>query len=227
MVEIKNVKVYNMEEAVLASSYPMLVSYPSDFDYNCLHKYLHKGSFLKNFYDWLAGKKIENEELLIALNHFKRAYKLSHMPNGSGHQNFLKGIRVSFDIKYPNYFSPELQRYNWIDIVSSSSKMHRLTGMNMDYCFNEYVTEETKEMMKSLLQEYNQDSSYKNFMRLLSNCPQGIELFMHISTNYLQLKTIYQQRLNHKLKEDWGAFIKMIESLPFAKELIITNGINL
>ena len=149
-----------------------------------------------------------------------RAKQLALLGGGSGHSNFRKGIRVSFDIRYPNYLSPELQRYGFIDIVCSSSKMHRLTAMNMDECFNEYVTEDNKTMMKSLIQIYNQDKSYENFMKVISNCPLGVELFMRCSTNYEQLATIWRQRKHHKLKEDWGAICRFIESLPYAKELI-------
>ncbi|MGN1155867.1 MAG: hypothetical protein ACI4TK_06795 [Agathobacter sp.] len=150
-----------------------------------------------------------------------RAIQLAKCGGGSGHSNFRKGIRVSFDIKYPNYFSPELQRYHFIDIVSSSSKMHKLAKMNMDACFNKYVTEWSKEQMKKLVESYNYAPTYENFMLLLSNCPLGIELFMRVSTNYESLSTIYRQRINHRLKEDWGAIILMIESLPYAKDLII------
>ena len=152
-----------------------------------------------------------------------RAIQLANTPNGSGHQNWLKGIRVSFDIKYPNYISPELQRYNWVDIVTSNSTMHKLMNMNMDLCFNEYVTDDNKSMMKNLIQIYNQDKSYENFMKVVSNCPLGIELFMRCSTNYLQLKTIYNQRKHHKLKEDWqdGFCKNFIEKLPYANEFII------
>ena len=152
-----------------------------------------------------------------------RAIQLANSPNSSGHQTFLSGIRVSFDIKYPNYISPELQRYHWIDIVTSSSKMHCLSKMDMDSCFNEYVSEESKEQMKKLVDRYNETKSYEDFMRLISNCPQGIELFMRVSTNYLQLKNIYHQRKNHRLKDDWqiGFCRNFIEKLPYAKELII------
>ena len=153
----------------------------------------------------------------------ERAVKLANTPNGSGHQTFLSGIRVSFDLTYPNYISPELQRYHWIDIVCSSSKMHRLAMMDMDACFNKYVSEESIAQMKSLSEKYNAKPSYANFMRLLSNCPQGIELFMRVSTNYLQLRSIYAQRCNHKLKEDWGEFCRFIENLPYAQELICGN----
>lgn len=133
----------------------------------------------------------------------KRAEALANSQAGSGHQTFLSGIRVSFDIRYPNYISPELQRYHWLDIVTSSSKMHKLTKMDMDNCYNKYVTTESKEQMKQLVALYNNAPTYENFMLLVSNCPQGIELFMRVSTNYLQLRTIYHQRKNHKLKEDW------------------------
>lgn len=152
-----------------------------------------------------------------------RAIKLAKAGGGSGHSNFRKGIRVSFDIKYPSYFTPELQRYNFMDIVTSSSKMHRLVQMDMDCCFNKYVTELSKNQMKELIAEYNADKTYENFMRVLSNCPHGIELFMRCSTNYEQLATIYRQRKNHRLKEDWveGFCENFIKNLPFAKELIL------
>ena len=189
MLSVKNIKVYDLEESVIACRNAMRTE-PAEYT------------------------KEEFEKSL------ERAIKLANSPSGSGHQTFLSGIRVSFDLIYPNYISPELQRYHWIDIVCSSSKMHRLAKMDMDNCFNKYVTQESREQMKELVELYNNAPTYENFMLLVSNCPQGIELFMRVSTNYLQLKTIVRQRANHKLKEDWGAFIDFARTLPYAKELI-------
>ena len=171
----------------------------------------------------ITPAQITDEEFNASM---PRAIILANSPSGSGHQTFLSGIRVSFDIKYPNYISPELQRYHWIDIVSSSSKMHRLSSMDMETCFNKYVTDESKEQMKRLVKKYNETKSYEDFMVMLSNCPQGIELFMRVSTNYLQLRTLYRQRKNHKLKEDFGAVCEFIEKLPYANEFIIGNNSN-
>lgn len=171
----------------------------------------------------ITPAQITDEEFNASM---PRAIILANSPSGSGHQTFLSGIRVSFDIKYPNYISPELQRYHWIDIVSSSSKMHRLSSMDMDTCFNKYVTDESKEQMKRLVKKYNETKSYEDFMVMLSNCPQGIELFMRVSTNYLQLRTLYRQRKTHKLKEDYGAVCEFIEKLPYANEFIIGNNSN-
>ena len=191
MVEITNVKVYDLKESVIASRNAMRLTAP---------EYTQQ----------------EFEDSL------KRATALANAKSGSGHDNWLKGVRVSFDIKYPGYFTPELQRYNFMDIVTSSSKMHRIMQMDMGTCFNKYVTEYSKNQMKDLVDDYNRDPSYENFMAVISNCPMGLELFMRCSTNYLQLKTIYHQRKNHKLKEDWvESFCKnFIEQLPYAKEFI-------
>lgn len=152
----------------------------------------------------------------------ERAKKLCQASTGEVrcHANFRTGIRVSFDIEYPNYISPEMQRYHWYDIVTSSSKMHRLMQMDFDKCCNKWVTEETKLQMKRLISEYNNDKSEDNFMKVLSNCPQGVMLFMRVSTNYEQLRTIYLQRKSHKLPE-WRSFCKWIENLPYANEFII------
>ena len=67
---------------------------------------------------------------------------------------------------------------------------------------------------------YNANKNYDNFMRMLSSCPQGIELFMRVSTKYACLRNIGIQRKNHRLKEDWGAFCDFIEKLPYFQEFI-------
>ena len=192
MLEISNVKVYDLKESVIACRNAFRTEMPEYTD----------------------------EEFEKSLD---RAIQLANTPNGSGHQNWLKGVRVSFDIKYPNYISPELQRYNWLDIVTSSSKMHKLVKMDMDTCFNKYVLPERKAHMKFLIEKYNENPSYEMYMTVLSNCPLGIELFMRCSTNYLQLKTIYHQRKNHKLIDDWriGFCQNFVEKLPYAEEFII------
>ena len=192
MLRVKNVKIYDLEESVIACRNAMRTELP----------------------------EYTKEEFQKSLN---RAIKLANTPNCSGHQTFLSGIRVSFDIIYPNYISPELQRYHWVDIVTSSSKMHKLMEMDLDMCFTKYVTEESKALMKRYVAQYKENPTYENFMIALSNCPQGIELFMRCSSNYLQLKTIYHQRKYHKLTEDWqeGFCEDFIEKLPYFKEFIL------
>jgi hypothetical protein len=149
-----------------------------------------------------------------------RTKKLANTPIGSGHNNFLKGIIVQFDLQYPEYFSPQLQRYSWIDIVSSQSKMHRLIYRQLEIeDFTEGVSGSTVDYINALIKMYNLTKDPKDFQRIISNLPSGYLKWMGISTNYLQLKTIYQQRKNHKLDE-WKYFCNWIETLPMS-ELII------
>jgi hypothetical protein len=54
---------------------------------------------------------------------------------------------------------------------------------------------------------------------LAYSCPMGLELTARITTNYLQLKTMYHQLKNHKLQE-WRHFCNWMESLPCSKEFI-------
>lgn len=150
----------------------------------------------------------------------KRAITLAKCSSNSGHPNFLCGIRVSFDIVYPQYFTPELQRYHFCDIVTSSSKMHRLVKLVEEDSFTKYVDEDTKDKVKRYAEAYNENQTYENWMKLLSNTPLGLQLFMRCTTNYLQLRNIFHQRKNHKLKEDWGAFCDMIRRLPYFNEFI-------
>lgn len=187
MLRVSNVKVYDLEESVIACRNAMRTELPEYTE--------------KEFQDSL-----------------ERAIKLCNSPTNSGHCNFLCGIRVSFDLVYPNYISPELQRYHWFDIVTSNSKMHRLTQMVEANSFNEYVCPEAIAITKKYAEIFKADPTYENRIKLLSNCPQGVELFMRVSTNYLQLRTIYAQRHNHRLVEDWGAMCDFIKSLPYSKE---------
>jgi len=158
-----------------------------------------------------------------AIQDYKRAIKLHNASANSEvkcHDNWLVGVRVSFTMKYPQYLSPELQRYHWIDIVSSSSKMHKLASMKLSNGCNKYVDPKLIKIAQKYIDQYNENPTYENRMLMISNCPLGLELFMRISTDYKQLQNIYFQRKNHRLKEDWGAICDMIRSLPFSKQLI-------
>jgi len=152
---------------------------------------------------------------------YLKACKLGKMPGG--HNNFLKGIIVQFDLTYPQYFTPQLQRYNFIDIVSSQSKMHTLTKNEdiSDNC-NKYVWPKLIEEINNFIYLYNENcipfKKQELFMEIISNLPMGYELTMAVSTNYLQLLNIYKQRKNHRL-EEWKVFTDWIETLSNFKEL--------
>lgn len=57
---------------------------------------------------------------------------------GSGHDNFLNGITVQFDLTFSMKAWAEMQRYHFIDFVSSQSTMHCITNFDIDRMCNEY-----------------------------------------------------------------------------------------
>lgn len=148
-----------------------------------------------------------------------RIKKLSACRKGEGHDNFLKGIVVQFDLSFTVKAWTEAERYHWFDIVSSQSSMHRISKMDYDRCFIGYVTDNTKREMERLKAIYNENPTPENYLYLLYNCPVGLILTAGMTTNYQQLKTMYSQRKNHRLPE-WHVFCDWVRSLPYS-ELII------
>lgn len=139
--------------------------------------------------------------------------RLSACEVGAGHDNWLNGVLVQFDLTASLKFWPQLQRYHFIDFVSSQSTMHRITKFRLNEQCNPYVTESAIENLRNLVKMYNEAPTPDNYLYVLYNIPSGFELTARMTTNYRQLKTIYKQRRNHRLPE-WHMFCDWIEELP-------------
>lgn len=152
-----------------------------------------------------------------------RAFRLGAARNGSGHDNFLKGIIVQLDITAPLYFWKQAQRYHWFDFVSSQSTMHCLLKFDIEKQCVKDTNKEIIAIMNRLVSEYNlladDDPNKKTKWReLVASLPCGFCLGATMTTNYQQLKTMYLQRRYHKLDE-WHVFCAWCESLPDFVEL--------
>lgn len=149
--------------------------------------------------------------------------KLGRAEAGSGHDNFLNGIVVQFDLTCSNKMWVEMERYHFMDFVSSQSTMHKAAKMEFHKCFNGYVTPRTLMECNRLKFEYQNNPTDENYLRLLYNLPSGMELTARMTTNYRQLKTIYRQRKNHRLPE-WREFCRWLETLPHAEWITRKEG---
>ena len=148
--------------------------------------------------------------------------RLAEAPIGSGHDNWLNGVIVQFDLTASLKFWPQYQRYHFSDFVSSQSTMHRITKFKIAEQCNSYVTSIAIKNLQALVDMYNQAPTDENYLRVLYNIPSGFELTARMTTNYRQLKTIYQQRKNHRLPE-WKKFCEWIKKLPHG-ELITSDA---
>lgn len=196
-MKISNVKVYDMVESIVASGLPKMAEYDEK---------------------WIVNETINlhNCEDITDNPHFKRACKLAANPPGSGHNNFLSGIVVSMEVTATVKWWEQFQRYHFKQIVSSMSTMHRLREMMQKGTirFNENTDQMVIYAFMAMIHDENVTDE-----QLAYSCPMGLELTARITTNYLQMKTIYNQRHNHKLQE-WHTFCDWIKTLPFAEEFI-------
>lgn len=157
-----------------------------------------------------------------------RTISLAGAPKGSGHDNFLKGIVVQFDLTMTVKMSVEEERYHFIDFVSSQSTMHKITKFDLDKAYIKYVDKRMISIMKEKVAEYNElddkasEEAKEKYLGILYSNPCGFRLTSRMTTNYQQLKTIYSQRKTHRLPE-WRAFCDWIETLPYANEFILTD----
>ena len=201
---VSDCHVYDLDESVRASKYPMAV------DHNKT-----------------------NSEIT------DRTKSLGRTGMGEGHDNFLSGIVVNFDLTITNKMWVEAERYHFFQIVSSQSTMHRISkiGENRNN-FDSHVDSRTLSILNEKIAEYNRlcglstpdDLNIRHdreellkeaYLDILMNVPAGLKLTARISTNYRQLKTIYYQRKNHRLPE-WRKFCNWMETeLPHFKELCL------
>lgn len=208
MKPITNIKIYDLPETLVASGYAMIEGY-SEEDV--------KGEVAQILLDHIDDNLTENR-------HYKRAMKLTKAPLNSGHVSWAKGVVVSMDITFTNKAWIELQRYHFIDIITSMSTMHRISKFELEEAFNEYTDPIIIYHLKYLQKEYNENPTKENYLKLLYSTPSGLQMTGRVTTNYLQLMNIYQQRRTHRLPE-WRYFCQqLLEELPLFYELLEMNG---
>lgn len=199
---VSNVKIYDLEESLIASGYPMRTK--------------------------LIETEVTEKDLTRAQN-LVNATKTGN----NAHAQFLTGIRVAFDLTCSNKMWVEAERYRFLEFVSSQSTMHRITKFDLEDQYNEYVDPRVIEIMKEKVAEYNRIAEVnadadrnpeilkRKYLEILYTNPAGFILTARMTTNYRCLRNIYIQRKDHRLPE-WREFCKWIETLPYAKELLIS-----
>lgn len=209
MASIRNTEVFGLESSIYRSGYPMLAHPPTEEEF--------RAEVVE------IGRCLPRGELYN--RHITRAIRLANMAGG-GHDQFLTGIVVNFDLTLSNKAWVEAERYTFLNFISSMSTMHRASVLPIRECCNAHVVEEEIALAESLQQAYNEidgeadrDGKRLAYLRLLYNLPAGFEVTAGMTTNYRCLKNIYAQRRGHRLP-DWWAVCDWIEGLPLADSLI-------
>ena len=200
---ITNLKVYDLEETLVASGYAMIEQY----DLDKIRNDVYELEFLDD----------ENNK------HYKRAMRLTKAPLNSGHVSWAKGVVVNMDITFTNKAWIEFQRYHFVDIITGMSTMHRISKFDLE-SNNTFNDDTIIHQLIVLQNKYNETKDKEDYLKLLYSTPSGLLMTNRVTTNYLQLMNMWSQRHNHRLPE-WRQFCdELVDKLPMFKELLIVNG---
>ena len=178
------------------------------------------------------------DEFRIGQNDMKLAQTL--IKAGSEHCKFMRMIHVAVDTNMPRYWWSEADTYHF-NTKNSCSTMHKLLNNDEPITLDMFVICEedilwwnfTINRLESLRLEYKEiqrttkDNEKMNrlLIRAKRMLPEGFEQMRTWDTNYAEIRNMYFQRRHHRLKEEWvDTFCKWVESLPYAKELIMYEG---
>ena len=169
---------------------------------------------------------------------------------GTEHYKFMRQIFVSVDITAPLYWWKEFDTYKVGTVANSTSTMHKLTAMPItkemfefddnsddiivdqgksicgewEYVFSDYI-DDIIDMCENLRLKFIETHNKSYWRALVQILPNAFLQTRTVTLSYANLRNIYFQRRNHKLKE-WHLFCDWVATLPYSKELIMLEDTN-
>lgn len=164
---------------------------------------------------------------------------------GTDHRKFMRMITVYVDITAPLYWWKEFDTYKVGTVANSCSTMHCIhkKEFTMNDFSREHLDQDNFILLKEVVTRLNRyrdiyinggiieypDAGRKIFKpkskdiwwQMIQLLPSSYNQKRTVEMNYEVLANIYKSRKNHKLDEWSKDFMEWIESLPYAKELII------
>lgn len=185
---------------------------------------------------------------IIGENDMKLAQIL--IKSGNEHRKFMRQIFVSVDITAPLYWWKEFDTYKVGTVANSTSTMHKITSqpitldcfeiddyekelkcleiydsdIEVDYSTVDFEIHKFINFLENLRQKYLETKDKRYWKELIRWLPESWLQKRTITMNYENVRNMYFQRKNHKLTEWSKPFIKWVESLPYAEELIMYDG---
>ena len=158
---------------------------------------------------------------------------MSLAKGGPVHAKYRRMLTVYLDITAPLYWWKEFDTYKVGTVANSCSTMHKIHakpfsredfscdrldegGLAMLDAIISYLEAERSRFLANK----EDRRSWHNMIQIL---PTSYNQMRTVSLNYENLINIYYARKTHKLAE-WHELCRVIENLPFAKELILIKG---
>ncbi len=205
MIQLERTSVMNLENAMRGARNPM-----------------NSWSRMDSSYD-------QDGKFILGPNDLGLAVRLRKA--GSDHRKFIRQIFVSVDITAPLYWWKEYDTYKVATVANSTSTMHKIHSKPFERGeFSlDHMTEETLDFFDTIIARleiirlrYMETKSKSDWYDMIQLLPSSYNQMRTCTFNYETLVNIYYARRNHKLAE-WHTFCDWIETLPYAKEIIIAE----
>lgn len=206
-MRIENLKVYDLEESMIASGYPMrtelIETHAGDKDLKrCLN--LTKASNGNGAHgQWMTGVRVAFD-LTCTNKMWVEAERYRFLEFVSSQSTMHRITKFDLRNQYNKYVDPRV-----IDIMEE--KVAQYNNLAEELKNTPPEQEYTIQMLKNLMTQ--------KYLEILYTNPAGFELTARMTTNYRCLLNIYVQRHNHRLPE-WREFCKELLKLPFFQELV-------
>ena len=209
---VSNVKVYDLEESIIASGYPMRTTTGmrsvEDKDIKrCINlsNACNTGNGAHGQY--LTGIRVAFD-LTCTNKMWVEAERYRFLEFVSSQSTMHRITKFDLSNQYNKYVDARI-----VSIVKE--KVDQYNGL-LDIIAN-CDDEDDKRIFT--------DMAKNRYLEILYSNPAGFELTARLTTNYRCLKNIYIQRKDHRLPE-WREFCKWIETLPMFKELCLGGDLS-
>lgn len=198
-MKVENVKVYDLEESLHASGYPLRTTTNWTETEEAT---LKRAKNLSHAADWVGAHDqfltgiLVSFDLTFSNKAWVEAERYRFLSFVSSESTMHRITKFNLKEQCNRYVDARI-----IDIVQRKiDEYNRLSSL-------EGQDKERESQKKEL------------YLEILYNIPAGFELTARLTTNYRCLKNIWRQRRDHRLPE-WREFCEWIETLPYAKDLI-------
>ena len=216
-MKITNTEVYGFEASLRGMRNPM----------NSWHLQDTKRMLgIKGKYNDFKNNDLSYEAIVIGSNDMDLAKRL--IKAGNEHCKFLRQIQVWADFEMPLYWWSEFDTYKF-NTKNSCSTMHKLFNAKKEIELDDFVYSKEDintlnfiiKELNSLRKRYLETKDFNYVIRGKRLLPTSFKQKRTVNTNYAELINIYNQRKNHRLKEEWqDVFCKWCEELPYFKEFL-------
>lgn len=207
-MKIENLHVYDLEESLIASGYPMRTELP---ERHADEKDIRRGLNLTKASNgngahgqWLTGVRVAFD-LTCTNKMWVEAERYRFLEFVSSQSTMHRITKFDLSNQYCEYVDERV-------ITIMNEKVDEYNKLK------ETIDNLPSEISDKVRQDYN-ELLKKKYLEILYTNPAGFELTARMTTNYRCLLNIYVQRRDHRLPE-WREFCQQLLTLPLFQEIV-------